>query len=260
MEKRIGPAALLIGYAMSRLDARSLVILGCRTWDEAFEKAGGLLGERPKSIKALRDEFDPFFDNARRGWSGRAARRPLVALMHEMEGVSDAALESLVQDVIEGRGTAVQAVDEAIATPPDRLAHVADRLRTGAFAERVFQEHCLSLVGLPRSELVDTRNEACGYDFRNQSGSLMYEIKGLTTVSGNLLFTDLEWRIALASRSRYLLVVVSGIPNTTRAAVLADPTRSLAGRPRAERRFCTSWTSPYREAEFATTALRADAG
>lgn len=65
---RLETEAIVLGYAMSRLDGKYLRHRGSRTWRSAFEEAAGALSIRSSSLKNLRDEFDPVHGNQRRGW------------------------------------------------------------------------------------------------------------------------------------------------------------------------------------------------
>lgn len=243
---RISEAALLLGYAMSRLDRRMLELLGCSTLESAFTKAGQLLDENPKSIRLLRDEFDPFFDNTRRGWADRPMRAPLIAILHEMEEVSDAALEAMVVDALGGKATALDAVKKIVTVKPERLANVAERLRTGALAERYFTEHCERLVNVAFPDLHDARLDACGYDFSlGRNRQPVFEVKGLAGKSGGLLFTDLEWQTARRLGSAYWLVVVQHTATDPHALVLTDPTAKLSAQIFTERRTTISWRSQF---------------
>ncbi len=73
--KRLETAAIVVGYAMSRLDEGFLRSQRVRTWKAAFEHAAKALHVRPASLKNLRDEFDPFHDNKRKGWRHRPSVR-----------------------------------------------------------------------------------------------------------------------------------------------------------------------------------------
>ena len=72
--RRIEYEALIIGYAMSRLDRAYLRARSVSTWNKAYAEAPDALGLPPTSFKNLRDEFDPFFGNERRGWWQREIR------------------------------------------------------------------------------------------------------------------------------------------------------------------------------------------
>jgi hypothetical protein len=65
--KLIETEAVIVAYAMSRLDSEFLKRFGFPSWHKAFAAIGARLGVRPASIKNLRDEFDPIHPNSRRG-------------------------------------------------------------------------------------------------------------------------------------------------------------------------------------------------
>lgn len=92
---RIEASALIVGYAMSRLDRDYLSATKSRSWKEAFAKAGEALEIQAASFKNLRDEFDPVFGH-RKGWHGRPMRPDRFATMNELAELSDAALIELV--------------------------------------------------------------------------------------------------------------------------------------------------------------------
>ena len=83
-------SALIVGYAMSRMDDAYLKSRGLSSWKAAFADAAASLDVRPASIKSLRDEFGPVHGNARRGWKDRPMRPNRQRIMGELYGVSDA--------------------------------------------------------------------------------------------------------------------------------------------------------------------------
>lgn len=64
---------LVLSYGLSRCNDRFLNALGYRTFREAFAEIGKIVGDNPNNIRNMRDEFDPFFNNERKGWNGREA-------------------------------------------------------------------------------------------------------------------------------------------------------------------------------------------
>ena len=70
-KKRTG---LIVSYFLSRCNRQALDALGYKNFTEAFKGIGDLLNENPNNIKNMRDEFDPYFDNGRRGWYQRELR------------------------------------------------------------------------------------------------------------------------------------------------------------------------------------------
>ncbi len=63
--------SLIIAYAISRLNTTALDVMGYKSFSEAFKALGKLLEQKPTTIKNMRDEYDPYFDNGRAGWYQR---------------------------------------------------------------------------------------------------------------------------------------------------------------------------------------------
>ncbi len=66
--------SLIMAYFLSRCNERALSVLSCKNYREAFDKVGAMLNQKPSTIKNMRDEFDPYFDNGRAGWYQRQLR------------------------------------------------------------------------------------------------------------------------------------------------------------------------------------------
>jgi len=225
---RLETEAIVLGYAMSRLDSRYLRYRGVRTWRSAFEEAARALSVRSSSIKNLRDEFDPVHGNQRRGWHQRPLRPNRQRVLDDLKDVSNDALMALVDRIIARDEEATnEAVDSMAAIP--RTAHnVAERLLTGRRAEEYFLAHSQSLVGFAADELVDRRQAACGYDFGiTRLPEVGIEIKGMKFTTGELLFTDREWSEASARLENYWLVVIGSLNSKPRGKVLHNPHGNL---------------------------------
>jgi hypothetical protein len=243
---RLETQAIVLGYAMSRLDGQYLRYRGARTWRSAFEEGAGALSIRPTSIKNLRDEFDPVHGNRRRGWHQRSLRPNRQRVLDDLKDVSDSALMALVDRIIAGDEEATaEAVDSMAAIP--RTAHnVAERLLTGRRAEEYFLAHSQSLVGIETEELEDRRQSACGYDFGvRRLPKVGIEIKGLKDATGELLFTDREWSEANIRLENYWLVVIGNLESKPRGKVLRNPHRNLAATCSYQVTVAAVWRSKF---------------
>ena len=254
---RLATEALLIGYAMSRLDAGYdagyLAARGHRTWRAAFAEAGAALGKPPATLKNLRDEFDPVHANSRRGWlrpGGLRADRQRV--IGEMAGASGQAVLALVDELLRQRhdGDALDGeagmrmVVEMVAEATGPSAAVAERLHTGRLAEAVFLANTHSILGLAATRIIDLRQAAAGYDFGvDGDDAAAVEVKGVRQASGGMLFTDLEWRVAAARRSAYAVVVISDLDENPKSTVIRDPVANLPAACRATRSLTFSWSA-----------------
>lgn len=225
---RLNTEALLLGYAMSRMDSDYLHALGFPTWHAAFNQAGSALSVPPNSIKNLRDEFDPAFANTRVGRVDRPIRPNRQGMIDEMAMVDDAGLVEIVRRILGRDEDAIVEALDALAPAPRIVANVAERLLTGRRAEEYFLTHCKTLTGIEPNDIIDRRQDAAGYDFGVQGHPyLAFEVKGLKAVTGSIQFTDREWTEAERRRQHYALVVVGNLRAHPDARVFADPFGSV---------------------------------
>lgn len=226
--KRIKAETVIVGYALSRLDKQLLREIGWTSFRDAYLAVEKEFDEKWKSVKGIRDEFDPYFDNGRRGWFQHPLRKPLVAVLHEFENVSDAALVETVRRIMSRDISPLKEVLESISDPPTRASGVAERLLTGRLAEEFFMKSCKAIVDVTPSKLVDMRLSGRGYDFSISTfPDVAIEVKGLKTSRGDILFTDREWSEARLRGADYWLVVVGCLPDAPRALLVPDPSSVL---------------------------------
>jgi hypothetical protein len=242
--KRIETEAIVVGYAMSRLDSRYLAALGVKSWRSAFDKAAASLGVPRASMKNLRDEFDPIHTNARAGWKDRALRPNRQRVADEFHEVSDEALIDFVSRVLKRD---INATNEAIDAlmPVTRVpANVAERLLTGRRAEDYFMQHSKSLVGVAPDALQDCRLSARGYDFAGpERDDRVFEVKGLKQARGDIAFTDREWIEAGDRGGHYYLVVVGNLATAPAARVIANPRSVLKASCVMRQSIAATWRS-----------------
>jgi len=237
-------SAIIVGYAMSRLDRRYLKAFKHRSWKAAFAGAGDSLAVAPASLKNLRDEFDPVHGNARRGWHNRPLRTSRQRVLAELCEVSDEGLIALIGRILRRDPDVVK---EAVAplAKPQRLVHnVAERLLTGRLAENYFLEHSGRVIGVDRTCIVDRREDACGYDFGlTDKMDVAIEVKGLKAKRGDILFTDREWREAGVRHENYWLVVIGNLQETPASRVIYDPHASLSAKCRYQQSVRAQWSA-----------------
>ena len=243
-DRRLETEALVVGYAMSRLDRDYLSRFGLETWSSAFDTAAASLEKPAATFKNLRDEFDPFHRNERKGLHVRPIRLDRQRVMSELEDVSDDALEELVRSILEGRQTEVAEAVDALSEKTGVPHNVAERLLTGRRAEQYYLEHSHEITGHHRDTLLDCRNNACGYDFavRDDYGTAI-EIKGMKLLHSTIQFTDREWIEASQRRENYLLVVVGNLAESARARLVIDPYAVLKPVCVYQRSITATWRS-----------------
>jgi hypothetical protein len=241
---RLETEAIVIGYAMSRLDEAYLQSLGFTSWTKAFEDASASLQEPANSFKNLRDEFDPYHSNTRQGWHKRPIRQNRQRVLDELADVSDDALIELARRILARDESATAEAIDSLAVVTKRPANVAERLLTGRLAEEYYLDHCNEITQHMREDILDFRQAARGFDFGISNDPLAaIEVKGLKTVSGRIQFTDHEWTEARFRGDAYLLVVVGSLEGEPIARVFRDPHTILAAECRYQTSVAATWQS-----------------
>lgn len=241
---RLETEALIVGYAMSRLDTEYLRLRRLSKWQEAFGEAAAALQEPKASFKNLRDEFDPFHDNARRGWHQRLLRPNRQRIMDELQEVSDDALMELVSRILGKDEEAVLEAVDALAVVTRVPGNAAERLLTGRRAEDYFLENCKSLVQIDPTNVLDLRLAAQGFDFGvNGQPDWAIEIKGVKQRRGDIQFTDREWVEAKRRRQNYWLIVIANLAAEPIPKIVVDPYRNLRATSSVRTSVAVIWRS-----------------
>lgn len=245
--RRLDTEAVLVGYAMSRLDCAYLETRGLSSWKAAFAEAASALEQSANSFKNLRDEFDPYHANPRSGWHGRPLRSNRRKVLCDLEGISDEALAEMTDRILRRDTEAVAEAVDSLASVTNVAHNVAERLLTGRRAEDYFLQYSAPLIGVDRAEILDRRQDAAGYDFgvRHDPGWAI-EVKGLKNLSGTVQFTDREWAEAAARGARYCVVVVGNLVATPVANVLWDPRAALTAQCRYQTTVSAVWRANVR--------------
>ena len=96
-KKRVG---LIVSYYLSRCDLKAVKTLGYKNFTDAFNGIGDIINENPNNIKNMRDEYDPYFENGRRGWYQRPLRASRQEIFDELAVYSDSELETIVRKLL----------------------------------------------------------------------------------------------------------------------------------------------------------------
>lgn len=104
MEQELNKS-IVIAYYLSRRDKEGLNVLRYKTFSKAFKEIGEIIGENPNNLKNIRDEFDPFFPNSRKGWHQRALRPSRQYVFDRFSNMSDFELDKYVKGLLNGNIT-----------------------------------------------------------------------------------------------------------------------------------------------------------
>jgi Domain of unknown function (DUF3883) len=241
---RINTEAIIVGYAMSRLDRAYWSARNCVTWEQAYAEAASTLARPPDTFKNLRDEFDPVHSNPRRGWHQRLLRPDRQRILDELKDVSDDAILELVDHILKRDEEAVAEAVDSLAVV-NRIAHnVAERLLTGRRAEEYFLHHSEPLIHVPSKDILDCRQSACGYDFGVQDRyEWAIEVKGIKQLHGAIQFTDREWSEAKLRRADYWVIVVGNLAAHPIPRIIRDPHSSLKVHSKYRQSITVEWHS-----------------
>jgi hypothetical protein len=202
---------ILAGIYLSKFGSIGLKKLGFRTYAEAYNVVGYALGSRPSSIKNYRDEFDPIFPNARKGWHKREIREYCKKVLDEYEKLDFVSFTGLIKSFVgqdENAWSTFQTTDEG----EERASGFAKRLITGLAAEKYFESVHSTLPEFQGFAMENTTQLGCGYDFRlskrGEKDFLAVEVKGIRERVGSVSLTPREYDAAAELKKNYYLFVV----------------------------------------------------
>ena len=227
--------AHIVAYYLSRFDKEAIVNLGYKSDKEAWAKIGDALNIKPNYIKFRRDEFDVVHPY-RLGWHKRPMTLSIIRTIDAYENFDEITLRGLIQDIIKNVDNPDYDVEMEIlssALPSDsekkkrKVGAYTTRGITGKKAEDEFEwQLTTGKIKFPEEvKIKNVTNEGCGYDFKLTGKSETYyvEVKGMSSVSGGIVFTDKEWRIARLKGEKYYVAVVSNIENEPKIDLIKNP-------------------------------------
>ncbi|NJN84016.1 MAG: hypothetical protein HC802_18225 [Caldilineaceae bacterium] len=92
--------AMIVAFYLSKFGEDGLDRLGFDSYRQAFADTGRSLNVKPNSVKNWRDEFDPYYDNGRKGWYQRGIRPSRQEVMVAFDDLSEHALRAVVMDIL----------------------------------------------------------------------------------------------------------------------------------------------------------------
>ncbi|MBB6022166.1 hypothetical protein HNR77_003262 [Paenibacillus sp. JGP012] len=246
--------ALIVAYFLSKYNEIALENLGYSNFTAAFEDIGFKLSVKPNTIKNMRDEFDPFHPNNRRGWYQRELRPSRLEVLEKYEELSESALLGIVKDILSystlNRTTEldknIQVYIDTI-QEDDETKHATRKFSTrgitGKRAEEFFYESFLkNKIDGFGGGLKDRRNDGCGFDFELDSSlPFVFEVKGLSAIIGGVVFTDKEWIVAKELGERYILVLVSNLDGIPNIKLIQNPYEKLVAKKNVYTTISINW-------------------
>lgn len=232
--------SVLAGLYLSKFDSKGLKFLDFSSFTEAFNAIGFALSTKPASIKNYRDEFDPYFPNARRGWRKRQMQDDRRKIY---ETFKDLPLETLAVflrlAIYENHDLDLSRERAARENEDETENSFAKRLITGLAAEHYFEAIHTKLPEFEDCTLENTTRLGCGYDFRlvrkSDDNFLAVEVKGLQDRTGSLALTPKEYDVASSLSERFFLFVVKNFRELPSHDIYCNPLSSSLKFTRKER-------------------------
>jgi hypothetical protein len=221
---------LFVSYYLSRFDKEAYQNLGYGKQTLTNKKIGELLDVNPYTIQNWRDQFDPLHGH-RKGWYQREITQSRINVAKALEDLTESQVRGIVQDILSGKikedpSEELQLL--AIATDNSNEKYTIKfilRTPTGKAAENYFIQYFNETSKPKAGTLFDCRDLGCGYDFRIESNSLetYVEVKGLADISGGILFTDKEWKVATEKGESFFLCVVKNVGDKPEISFIQNP-------------------------------------
>ncbi|MBI4785945.1 MAG: DUF3883 domain-containing protein [Chloroflexi bacterium] len=246
--------AMLAAFYLSKFGDEGLGLLGFKTYRQAFEQVGRNLNVNPNSVKNWRDEFDPYYDNGRRGWYQRAMKPSRQKVMATFDNLSEEALRALVLDIITSESrpeveSQLKPVLKEIKRSDDtkrerRTVEYVARGPTGRMAEEFFLSRFRAGLTPFRGVIKDCRDDGVGFDFEviAKGTRKLVEVKGSAKDLGGIAFTDKEWKVANVAQNDYFLGVVVQVLSSPKIGFLQNPVSTLAAAYHAYTTISVTWT------------------
>lgn len=249
---------LIIAYYLSkfyvdRTDRKPLENIGFYSGiTKVYEEIGHCLGVNPRTIKNMRDHFDPLHGH-RSGWHQEATRQSHLDIFEKYKDLSQEAMVEIVKDIISSNSSNDELshnisiyIDSIKSDGEDKKKNreYGTRGITGTKAEEIFKEKYKNgeIYG-STIPLTDRRDAGCGYDFELEDyPNIVFEIKGLAGEKGGVSFTDKEWSVAKRLKDRYILVLISNINEDPIVKIVENLYEKLEAKKRVYTTFAVNWS------------------
>ncbi|EJF0770065.1 DUF3883 domain-containing protein [Campylobacter upsaliensis] len=199
--------------------------MGFSSFIEAFNVLGFALQGKPSNIKNYRDEFDPYFDNARKGWHQRELRAYTKEIFEQYQNMEFEAFKNLISSFLIKDYELKQELSEFLDFKLE--TSFIKRIATGKAAENYFLHNFKKHFA--NFNVLDVRKFGCGFDFKLtlENHQICVEVKGLNENKGQFLLTQKEFEMADRLKEKYCLFVVKNLKEKPMESLFFDPIKSF---------------------------------
>jgi hypothetical protein len=124
------------------------------------------------------------------------------------------------------------------------------RCPTGKAAEDYFHNFYVQNQLPIQGDLLDCRDLGCGYDYKIidvSSNEIYVEVKGISDISGGILFTDKEWKVAIEKKSKYYLCIVRNLDKNPELEFINNPSQFIKPTKNIRTAIQISWSVSDKE-------------
>ena len=107
ISKEVQSDALATAYYFSRVNDNAVINLEYTSHTEALKKMAAIIGVKYSTLKNMRDEFDPYFNNGRAGWYQRDLSESRKEIFDYFSSFSDDELTNYIRNIV-NKYTSVQ--------------------------------------------------------------------------------------------------------------------------------------------------------
>ncbi|WP_208591875.1 DUF3883 domain-containing protein [Gracilibacillus suaedae] len=240
---------LVVSYYLSKYDRKALKELKYDSFRAAFRDIGTKLNIPPNTIKNRRDDYDSINDNNRNGWYQKELSKSTLDIVEQFGNISEVALTEIVKDILFNTNDNNSLFELLKEDEDSSNSSFNNRGITGKQAEKLFIQYFNDgLFNDYEGELIDTRDDGCGYDFKlSGETKVVFEVKGLSSEEGGVSFTDKEWSIAKELKSKYILIIISNISLSPKIKVVVNPYEKINPTKRYTKVISVNWAFRTRE-------------
>ncbi len=220
---------MLAGLFLSKFNESGYKTLGYKSFAEAYRGLAAIVGGPWRSVKQYRDEFDPVFDNGRKGWWNRKMHPSRKLFLDEFGGMELDEFAQLVQTQFASNEDIDLEINHAAYQAGVRTAadgSFAARMMTGKGAENYFEEHYAEYRRFSLCTVKRTTDMGCGFDFKltpPKEDFLGVEVKGIARRKGQIQLTEKEFMMAGKLEKRFYLYVVTDFSRDPIPRVIENP-------------------------------------
>jgi hypothetical protein len=250
--------ATIAAFYLSKYNEDGLKNLGFKSFNEAFETIANLLNVKRNYVKLRRDEFDPIYP-WRQGWK-RPMDKRIIRTIEILDDLEEFDLREIVNNILYNPsyrdGEELKDIINIIGNTTNNKIEIGKfilRCPTGRAAEEFFYNQFIQNKIPLDGEIIDCRDLGCGYDYKiidAQSKEIYVEVKGLSDLSGGILFTNKEWKVAMQHRNKYFLCIVRNVNNKPELELINNPAQLLKPMKSIKTTIQINWSVSDKELKF----------